>query len=123
MAEKKQVNMNINDGSEFFAHELSINFNPLQFMLDFKCVTPRNDVRSKDNPFLSMKHNLVLVDPYHAKKIHELLGATLARYEEQFGKIDVPKAVKKWQQNRKKEAKKSKNTKSTKTTQTPSYLG
>jgi len=120
MSDKKQINMNISDGMEFFAHELSINFNPMQFMLDFKCITPRNDVRSKENPFLSMKHNLVLVDPYHAKKIHELLGATLARYEEQFGKIDVPKAVKKWKKDNKK---KQKGKKASTKTSVPSYLG
>ncbi len=120
MTEKKQVNMNINDGGEFFAHELSINFNPMQFMLDFKSVTPRNDVRSRENAFFSMKHNLIMIDPYHAKKIYELLGSTIARFEEQFGKIDVPKAVKKWNKdNKKKKGKKKTDTK----TNLPSYLG
>lgn len=120
MAEKKQINMGINDGHEFFAHELSINFNPMQFILDFKCITPRNDVRSKDNPFISIKHNIVLADPYHAKKIFELLGTTIRRYEEQFGKIELPKPLKKWEKDRKKQAKKKKGEAKT---QAPSYLG
>jgi len=120
MTDKKQINMSINDGSEFFAHELSINFNPTQFILDFKCITPRNDVRSKNAPLITLKHNVVLLEPHHAKRIHELLGNILGRYEEQFGKIDVPKAVKKWEKNREKLAKgKSAEAK----TKAPSYLG
>lgn len=103
--ENKQVNMSINDGAEFYAHELSINFNPMHLILDFKCITPRNDIRSKDVPYISMKHNVVLVDPYHAKRIYELLGDVISKYEKQFGRIDMPKALKKWEQDRKKEMK------------------
>lgn len=121
MSDKKQINMSIDDGQEFFAHELSINFNPTQFIFDFKCITPRNDARSRDIPFIAMKHNVVLVDPHHAKKIYELLGSVLERYETKFGKIETPKAVRVWEKNRKKEAKKLK--KSETKTQAPSYLG
>jgi len=44
MVEKK-VNFGIEDGDNFFAHEVSVNFNPTQFVLDFKCITPRVDPR------------------------------------------------------------------------------
>ncbi len=118
MPESKKINIGVNDGNEFFAHEMSINFNPTQFIFDFKCITPRVDPRSKDVPYLSIKHNVVMVDAFHAKRIHELLGKVINDYEKKFGKIELPKALKKAQ----KDSNKSKDKKSTKEI-TPSYLG
>ncbi len=118
MPESKKINLGINDGKEFFAHEMSINFNPTQFIFDFKCITPRVDPRSKDVPYLSIKHNVVMVEVHHAKKIHELLGRVISDYEKKLGKIELPKAVKK----ARKESKKAKDEKSTEQA-VPSYLG
>lgn len=92
--QKKSINISIDEGKEFFAHELSINFSPTQFIMDFRNVTPRTDPRSREVPLLRMRHNLVMVDPWHAKKIHELLGKMLEEYEKQFGGIELPKALK-----------------------------
>jgi len=116
--ENKKVNVHVNDGVDFFAHEVSINFNPLQFILDFKSVTPRVDPRTKDNPLLVIRHNVVMMDAFHAKKVHEILGDVIKRYEEQHGKIEMPKAVKKAEKNKSKEKKKD-----TATAKIPSYLG
>lgn len=116
--QERKVNISVNEGGEFFAHEVSMNFNPLQFIFDFKCVTPRIDMRSKDgNTHLLVRHNVVLTDPYHAKRIHELLGNIIAKYEEQFGKIEKPKALKKYEKNNEKK-KKEKNK-----TIAPNYMG
>ncbi|SRR3989344_1644202 len=118
--EDKKVNMTIKEGDAFFAHEVSINFNPMNFILDFKNVTPRVDPRSNDSLVLHMAHNVIIVDPYHAKKISELLTKVVGDYEKQLGKIEVPKALKKYEEKMKKgkpvDAKKAKTT-------TPSYLG
>tara|TARA_Y100000310_G_C20468430_1_gene708786 strand:+ start:378 stop:737 length:360 start_codon:yes stop_codon:yes gene_type:complete len=103
MADEK-INMNINDGEAFYAHELSINFNPLQFVLDFKSVTPRVDPRSENQASISMKHNVVLVDPYHATRVYELLGSVIKKYEKEFGKIGKPEALKVLEKKNKKEA-------------------
>ena len=103
MKQEEQVNMNINDGDAFFAHELSINFNPLQFVFDFKSVSPRVDPRSKERASICLKHNVILVDPYHASKVHDLLGNVLKKYEKEFGKIDKPKALKALEKKSKKE--------------------
>jgi hypothetical protein len=121
MENPKKINLGIQDGSEFFAHELSVNFNPTQFIFDFRCVTPRSDPRSKEIPFISIRHNVVLVEPYHAKRIYEVLGNVLKQYEDQFGKIEKPNAVKEYEKKAKK-AEKTNNKKSTKET-IPSYLG
>ena len=115
--QQKKINLSINEGAEFFAHELSINFNPTQFIFDFKCITPRNDLRSKEVPHLNIKHNVILTDVFHAKQIYELLGKVLGDYEKKYSKIEMPKALKK----AKKQAK-DKDKKSTKES-IPAYLG
>jgi len=88
-----KINFNIADGEEFFAHEVTVNFNPTQFVLDFKCVTPRSDPRNKDGPNITLRHNVVMLDAYHALKLHELIGNVITRYEKEFGKIKKPKAI------------------------------
>ena len=117
--EKQKINMNIGDASsDFFAHEASINFNPTQFIFDFKCITPRVDPRAKENAVINLKHNIVMLDVYHAQKFHELLGEIISKYEKDFGKIEKPKALKIIEKKNKKEIKSS-----AKTTIAPSYLG
>ena len=116
MSEKK-VNMSIDDGKEFFAHETSVNFNPTQFMMDFRSITPRIDPRSKETPFVHLKHNVVMIDPWHAKEISRVLANAIEKYEEQFGKIEQPKAVKKFLKDRKKQEKEK-----PEETVTPSYI-
>ena len=107
MADEK-INLNINEGDAFYAHELSINFNPLQFVFDFKSVTPRVDPRSRDRASIVMKHNVVLVDPYHAKRVHSLLGDVLKKYEKEFGNIEKPKSLQLAEKKNKKQKNKSK---------------
>jgi len=92
---EKQVNVQVDNGQTFFAHEMSINFSPLQFVFDFRNVTPRVDLRSRMQPVLNIKHNVVLVDPYHAKRILGLLTRVIDDYEKKFGKIKKPKALEK----------------------------
>ena len=100
--EKKQINMNIDNGEDFFAHEMSVNFSPTQFIFDFRSITPRIDPRARDGPVLSLKHNVVMVDPFHAKRILEVLTTTMNEYEKQFGKIEKPKSLEKHEKNVKK---------------------
>ncbi len=123
MDEKKQINMTIADGHEFWAHELSINFNPTQFIFDFKCITPRIDPRSQRSPTLLLRHNIVMTDIYHAKLIHELLGNVLKKYEEEHGKIKKPEAIEKIEKKRKKEEGQNKKKVESTKNSTPSYLG
>lgn len=113
---EQQVNININDGDPFFAHEMSMNFTPTQFTLDFKCITPRNDPRNKETASFLLKHNVVMIDPWHAKAIYEVLGGVLKQYEKDFGKISKPEAITKAE-------KKHKKTQKPEGSDTPSYLG
>ena len=120
MAEKK-VNLSIHEGGEFFAHELSINYNPTQFVFDYKCITPRVDPRSQESPIVAIKHNVILADPYHAKKMHELLGKILDKYEKDYGKIEKPKAMKAFEKKHKKKKKGKDEEDNTKVA--PNYFG
>jgi hypothetical protein len=123
MTEEKKINFNINDGEAFYAHELSVNFNPMQFIFDFKCVTPRIDVRNREGTVINLKHNVVLVEPYHAKKIVEVLSTMIAKYEKDFGKIEKPKALAKLEKMNNAELKKIKSDEDKTVGMKPTYLG
>ena len=112
-----KVNLNIDDGDVFFAHELSANFNPTQFVLDFKSITPRIDARTKDTPLLRVKHNVILLEPFHMKKIIEFLEKRVKEFEKNFGKIEKPKAVEIYEKTQKKMSSKEEKVKA------PSYFG
>ncbi len=114
----KKVNLTVSDGMDFFANEASINYNTMQFILDFKCVTPRMDMRSKEAPVLSVKHNVVMLDPYHAKNFHKLLGDVIKNYEKKFGRIKKPNALTIAEKESKSKAKSPE-----KTSNIPNYLG
>ncbi len=90
---KRNLSFNIKDGDAFYAHELSINFNPMQFIFDFKCITPRIDVRAKESNVINIAHNLIMVDPYQSKQLHKILGDAIKKYEKEFGKIEKPKQL------------------------------
>ena len=116
MTEQEPINLNIVDGEAFFAHEVSVNFTPTQFMFDFKCITPRNDPRTKSRASFLMKHNVIMVEPWHAKAVVQVLANVINKYEEEFGKITKPKAVTLAEKKHKKQSKK-------KPGETPSYFG
>lgn len=109
----------INDGDSFFAHELTVNFTPTQFVLDFKNITPRTDPRTKDSASFLLKHNVIMVEPWHAKRIAEVLGAVVKRYEQEFGEVTKPKALEKAEKKQKSILASQKTTKA----ETPSYFG
>ena len=115
MTEEKKINMGIDDGKEFFAHETSINFSPTQVILDFRSITPRVDPRTKDTPYIALRHNVVMVDPWHAKEIQRILSNALSKYEEKFGVIETPKHLKE-AANKKEDGDEHK-------TEIPSYFG
>ncbi|MFW6449911.1 MAG: DUF3467 domain-containing protein [Nanoarchaeota archaeon] len=117
MSEEKKFNVSVNDGMDFFANETSINFSPTHFILDFKSITPRVDMRSKETPVLSVKHNVVLMDPYNVKRMHKMLGDVIKNYEKKYVKIKKPEALTKAEKDS------QKTDKSTKKATVPNYLG
>ena len=116
MVEQGGVNINVIDGDAFFANEVSINFTPTQLALDFKCVTPRIDPRGKGKPTFLLRHNVVMMEPWHAKSFLEIMQDVMKKYEQEYGKVKKPDALvqaEKKQKNAKKEPKEA----------TPDYMG
>lgn len=93
MSEKK-LNLNIVDGDEFFAQEASVSYNPTLFNLDFRRITSRIDMRSNDSNVLVLRHNVVILEPYVAKKLVEIMQKSIERYEQEFGAIVIPEQIK-----------------------------
>src|SRR3989344_4010632 len=105
MTEQKeqQIKFSIVEGEPFFSHDMSINFNPSQFIFDFRCVTPRIDPRTNDGSrVMQLKHNIVMLEPYHAKQVAEVLADMVKKYEKRFGKISKSKAISKMENEAKK---------------------
>ena len=121
MAEQ-QINLSISDGDSFYAHQVSVNFNPTMIHLDFKNVTPRVDERGP-HPTLVLKHNVICLDTYHAVMFKKLLDKVVKDYEKQFGKIEKPKAIKVLEKKMKKKASKKEEISQSKPIETPSYFG
>ena len=115
----KEMSFNIDDGKEVFAHEVSLNFTPLHFYLDFKSVTPRLDVRAKNGPIINIKHSVIMMDPFHVKEMYKLLGNVLKRYESEFGTIKRPPQLVKLDKKRKKSSSDKKESASV----SPAYFG
>lgn len=119
MSNENKINVSVHDGMDFYANEVSVNFGPTQFIIDFKAITPRVDMRSKTGPTLSVKHNVVLMDPYHMKNLHKMLGDAIKKYEKSFVKIKKPDALAKAE----KDSKKRKDDADKKPRVVPNYLG
>jgi hypothetical protein len=115
---QEQINLNISEGEPFFAHEVTVNFTPLQLTLDFKCITPRSDPRAK-KPSFHLKHNVIMLDPWHAKTLLDVLNSVVQKYEQEFGKIQKPKALAKAEKKQKELMQKQGVT----STDVPTYLG
>jgi len=101
MVEQQGLNINVIDGDAFFANEVSVNFTPMQIALDFKCVTPRIDPRGKGRPTFLMRHNVVMLEPWHAKNFLEVLQDMMKKYEQEYGKIKKPEALEKAEKKQK----------------------
>ncbi|MFH0876508.1 MAG: DUF3467 domain-containing protein [archaeon] len=115
-----EVKIDIVNGDSFYADELAVIYNPLRFILDFKNVTPRADIRAKDFQPLVLKHNVVVLDVYTAKSLLEMLDKNVKSYEERFGKITKPAVLEKLEKEKKKRDKKNK---ASEKTENPNYFG
>jgi hypothetical protein len=102
----KKVKFDIENGLSMHADEAGVIFNPLKISFDFRSVTPRVDVRNQEYQTLVLRHNVVTMDPYTAKKFLDILQKNLKNYEKRFGKIEKPDALKKLEKKSKKKSKK-----------------
>ena len=103
MKEEQKINLRVKDKDQFYSNEVSINFNPNEFALDFKCLTHIHDIA--DHRAVLLSHNVVVMHPFALKSFWVMLGKALKEYEDKFAKIDKTEAVKKAEKIMKKEKK------------------
>ena len=100
--DQKQVNVRIKDGDPFLAHETTINYNPTEFVLDFKCITP---VQELNQSSIFIKHEVVLLSPWHVKSFLDAMQRVIKDYEKKFGEIKKPVELEKAEKLMKKQQK------------------
>ena len=100
-----QLNVRIKDGDQFYSNETSINFNPNEIVLDFKCLTHTHEMG--DHRSLILKHSVVILNPFHAKAFLGTLSNAIKDFEAKFGEIKKSDAIKKAEKIVKKEQKKA----------------
>jgi hypothetical protein len=93
--QKRNVKFEIENGTEFYADEVGVIHNPLKVIFDFRSITPRVDVRNQEYQPLVVKHHVIMMDPFTAKNFLDVLQQNLKNYEQNFGKIKKPAALKK----------------------------
>ena len=98
MADVGEVQVNVENGPEFLADEVSISHSPIRFVIDFKSIVPRMDLPNHP-PRTIIKHNVVMVDAYFAKELLNVLKDNIAKYEHRFGEIKKPEALRKYEKD------------------------
>ncbi len=101
-----KVNLRVKDENLFYSNESSINLNPNEIILDFKCITHAQDLQ--EHRGLILRHNLVILNPFHAKSFLIMLNKAVKNYEAKFGEIKKPESMKKAEKLVKKESQKDK---------------
>ncbi len=99
---QQQFNVEVQNGTEFFADQVSVSHNPLRFVIDYTRTAPRIDGNAMQQPRLVMSHNVVLVDPYLALEFLGVLKDNIAKFEKRYGKITKPAALRKIEEEAKK---------------------
>ena len=61
--EETPINLRIKDSLQFYANETTINFGPVEFILDFKCGTHVQETQTMRSVLVS--HDVVILTPYH----------------------------------------------------------
>ena len=98
----EHVNVEVQNGVDFYADQVSVSHNPLRFIFDFTRTTPRIDGGSSAHTRLVLSHNVLLIDPYLALEFINVLKENVARYEKRYGKITKPAPLKKVEEESKK---------------------
>lgn len=81
------------DENPWFSESVSVTHSPDRFLLDFKLINPQFNMENK--PTFIAIHKVVLIDIYLAKNLLKLLSEQIKKYEDKFGKIEKPEAIKK----------------------------
>lgn len=90
------ISVNISDGETIFVNEFSISHFPTQFFIDFRTVSPRLDLApNKVMQRRHVRHTVLVLEPYMMKELLGSVEKNIKKYEETFGKLKEPEALKK----------------------------
>lgn len=98
-----EIRVDVDNGPDFFADEVSVSHSPIRFILDFKRTAPRIEGNEQR---LLLRHDVIIIDPFFAKELLKVLKDNVGRYEKRFGEIKKPEALKKATKTAKKSSKK-----------------
>jgi len=76
-----------------YSNAFSITHNPFEFFINFKTIVPQVD--NKTSIFIE-KNNVVIMNPIAIKELLLGLTSNINNYEKTFGKIEIPKNIKKF---------------------------
>ncbi len=95
--ENKKINIDVDHSDPgFFAMDFSVSFNQMKFTLDYTKTIQRVDpLPNEMKQSFSIKHRTILMDPLIAKNLARILNEMVEKYEKKFGKIKIPKSMKK----------------------------
>ncbi len=117
MEQKKEMPLIQNlDNYPLLSNHHTIVHHPDKFIIDFKGLYPQ--FTPDNQPQMVVTHKVVVLEPYAAKEFVEGLSKNIKKYEEKFGKIKEPDAIKKAKKEQKKAGKKKKGK-----PVRPSYMG
>lgn len=97
MTEKRQINVQIDNGCDVFHGDfITIAHKQGEVLFDFRQATPRFNPGpgGQNAQNIVIKHNVVSMNPILAKNFLQILKRNIENYEKKFGKINVPKEKK-----------------------------
>ncbi len=94
---EKKINIIMDNSNQaFYATQASVHFSLHDFCIDFGQATPRVNATPKGEEMSYVnKHATIMLTPMLAKRLFELLGGQLAKFEKSNGQIKIPKESKK----------------------------
>ena len=116
MSNEKQSIQAINqfDKHAFLANHFTASHEPEKFILDFKNIHP--EFTPDNQAMLNIIHRVIIMDPYFAKTVLNVLDENIKKFEQKYGKIKKPESVEKAEKQPLSPKEKATSTK-------PNYLG
>lgn len=104
------------DKNPMLSNHQTIGHQPDKFVLDFKNTHPQFSPDAQ--AAMVVNHRTILLDPHVAKNFLETLKNNIEKFEEQYGKIEIPENIEKAKKTREEQQEEAVNS-----TERPGYMG
>ncbi len=98
--EKEMQGVQNFDREPVLVSQYTINHTPDKFVFDFRSMVPQFGPDGK--PTMVLNHKVAMFEPYFVKQFLASLKENIKRYEDKFGKIKKPEALKEAEKEAKK---------------------